>query len=67
VSGGVSLRQGIWVPKLSYARSLSWVEGMLVILLLRGLVYLELQAPELTAIDGDSFALATSPISSLLR
>ena len=36
------------------------VFGTLVILLLCGCVYLELQSPELTAIDSDSFALVSS-------
>jgi len=36
------------------------VFGTLVILLLCGFAYLELQSPELTAIDSDSFALVSS-------
>jgi hypothetical protein len=36
------------------------VFGTLVVLLLCGFVYLELQSPELTAIDSDSFALVSS-------
>jgi hypothetical protein len=36
------------------------VFGTLFILLLCGCVYLELQSPELTAIDSDSFALVSS-------